>query len=87
LVFSKNNVDLINYYLYDKFDFLVLVLYVNDLILTSSLEKLIMWCKKKLVNMNLVEKKAQGLQVVGTIEVWREKIGVGENTFLTKRDC
>jgi hypothetical protein len=36
------------YYLFDRSDFLVLVLYVDDLILTWSSEKLIAWCKVEL---------------------------------------
>jgi hypothetical protein len=34
------------YYLYGKSDFLVLVVYVDDMIITGSSKKLISWCKK-----------------------------------------
>jgi hypothetical protein len=50
LGFTKIATYLNLYYLYDKSDLLVLVLYVDDLILTSSYEKLIAWCKKKLAS-------------------------------------
>jgi hypothetical protein len=39
------------YYLFDRFDFLVLVFYVDELIFTSSYEKLIAWCKIELAHM------------------------------------
>jgi hypothetical protein len=36
------------YYLFDRYDMLVLFLYVSGLILTSSTTKLIIWCKTML---------------------------------------
>jgi hypothetical protein len=48
LGFTKTFVDPNLYYLFDRFDLLVLVLYVDDLILTGSSEKLIAGCKAEL---------------------------------------
>ena len=50
LGFTKIVVDPNLYFLYVKPDLLVLVLYVDDSILTGSYEKLIGWCKEKLAN-------------------------------------
>jgi hypothetical protein len=46
LHFTNIAIDLNIYYLYIKFDLLVLVLYVDNLILAGSSRKLIAWCKK-----------------------------------------
>jgi hypothetical protein len=45
LGFTKTTADPNFYYLFDRSDLLVLVLYVDDLILTGSSEKLIAGCK------------------------------------------
>jgi hypothetical protein len=45
LGFTKTVTDLNLYYLFDRSNLLVLVLYVDDLILTGSSKKLIAWCK------------------------------------------
>jgi hypothetical protein len=50
LSFTKIAADPNLYYLYDKSDLLVLALYVDDLILTGSFEKLIAWCNKRLAS-------------------------------------
>lgn len=44
LGFTKTVADSNIYYLFDIYDLLILVLYVNDLILKGSSEKLIAWC-------------------------------------------
>jgi len=49
LGFTNNAANPNLYYLFDQSDLLVLVLYA-DLILTSSSEKIIAWCKKKLAS-------------------------------------
>jgi hypothetical protein len=46
--FTKTIADLDFYYLFDRSNLHVLVLYVDDLILTGSLEKLITGCKADL---------------------------------------
>jgi hypothetical protein len=48
LGFTKTDADSNLYYLVDDSNLLVLVLYVDDLILTGSSEKLIAWCKVEL---------------------------------------
>jgi hypothetical protein len=50
LSFSKTCADSNLYFLFDKFDLLVLVLYVDDLIITRNSNQLILWCKKKLAS-------------------------------------
>jgi len=50
LGFTKNATDPNLYYIYEKSNLLVLVLYVDDLILIDNFNKLITWCKKKLAS-------------------------------------
>jgi hypothetical protein len=67
--FTKTIVDTNLYYLYEKYDLLVLVLYVDDLILTTNYENLIAWYKKKLARKYDIKDNGLMHYFLG-LEVW-----------------
>lgn len=58
------------YFLFDKFDMLVLVMYVEDLIVIGSSKKLIAWCKTKLTCKFDMEDIGLVYYLLG-LEVWQ----------------
>lgn len=85
LGFTKTDADSNLYYLVDHSNLLVLVLYVDDLTLTKSSNKLIEWCKAKLAREFAMKHIGLMHYFVG-LEVWQSlsEVFLGQNSIQSK---
>jgi hypothetical protein len=73
------------YCLFDRFDLLVLILYLDDLILIGSSEKLIAWCKIELARVSDM-KDIDLMHYFLGLEVWQVigEVFLGHEKYTTK---